>query len=512
MSDHVTRRDVVVAGLAAVASTQFSGTAAAQTTRTRYSATSPLGKANLKKYAAAVKLMKQLRPTDPRSWQFQAYTHWIPGPLGPWDAVIERKQDVISQIYRGFPPENPYLQAALDMWNTCQAHSCNKYDPNFFREDYFFPWHRYYVWFLEEICRAVLEDNTFTLPYWDYVGGDESNASLPEEFRKPGDPLYGSLYDDTRFRWVNNGDRIDKDNHSALNLKAFDQIAYIDASDKIGFCPQMDINPHGVVHALVGGDMYDIQTAANDPILYLHHCNLDRLWQSWNLLPDRVNPVWWQQFPAERMFAFVRGDRTEVLVWPFMANNVALFNYQYDKYYVPADIPRVTVMNNNPLATIHSLAATRATTRAAASAAVALDSDRVTVSLAPSFHLASPARNANANVWTPPPANRGLYLVLSGIEVHTTSSSTYNVYLNVPDGAAPTGTGEPGYVGTFSLFGAGGHTDHCPGEKGHGAAFNVTKQIPASQTGGPPKVTFVRRGPDRDTAHPTVGQVLLVES
>ena len=34
----------------------------------------------------------------------------------------------------------------------------------------------------------------------------------------------------------------------------------------------------------------------------------------------------------------------------------------------------------------------------------------------------------------------------------------------------------------------------------------------ALQTGGAPKVTFVRRGPDEDNARPTIGHVLLVES
>jgi hypothetical protein len=39
--------------------------------------------------------------------------------------------------------------------------------------------------------------------------------------------------------------------------------------------------PHGIVHVLLGGWMGSVPTAAQDPIFYLHHCNLDRLWNLW---------------------------------------------------------------------------------------------------------------------------------------------------------------------------------------------------------------------------------------
>ena len=119
--------------------------------------------------------------------------------------------------------------------------------------------------------------------------------------------------------------------------------------------------------------------------------------------------------------------------------------------------PRVRALTPAQVAAINSLAAASATTRAAASAPIVLNSDRVSVSLAPSPDLAALAVNANATLWAQPTANRRLYLVLGGIEVNGATPSTYNVYLNVPEGAAPSGTEGPGHVGTFSLFGAAGH-------------------------------------------------------
>jgi tyrosinase len=37
---------------------------------------------------------------------------------------------------------------------------------------------------------------------------------------------------------------------------------------------------HNRVHVWVGGDMIS-STSPNDPVFYLHHCNVDRLWEAW---------------------------------------------------------------------------------------------------------------------------------------------------------------------------------------------------------------------------------------
>ncbi len=37
---------------------------------------------------------------------------------------------------------------------------------------------------------------------------------------------------------------------------------------------------HNQVHVWVGGDMAQ-DTSPNDPVFFLHHCNIDRLWAQW---------------------------------------------------------------------------------------------------------------------------------------------------------------------------------------------------------------------------------------
>ena len=37
---------------------------------------------------------------------------------------------------------------------------------------------------------------------------------------------------------------------------------------------------HNAVHVWVGGDML-LSTSPNDPVFFLHHCNVDRVWAAW---------------------------------------------------------------------------------------------------------------------------------------------------------------------------------------------------------------------------------------
>src|SRR5256885_15540262 len=49
----------------------------------------------------------------------------------------------------------------------------------------------------------------------------------------------------------------------------------------------IESNPHNLVHIMVGGlqepygFMSDPDYAALDPIFWVHHCNVDRLWAAW---------------------------------------------------------------------------------------------------------------------------------------------------------------------------------------------------------------------------------------
>jgi len=53
---------------------------------------------------------------------------------------------------------------------------------------------------------------------------------------------------------------------------------------------------HNSVHVWVGGDM-SLSSSPNDPVFFLHHCNVDRIWAAWQerhagapYLPDMTAP------------------------------------------------------------------------------------------------------------------------------------------------------------------------------------------------------------------------------
>jgi tyrosinase len=52
----------------------------------------------------------------------------------------------------------------------------------------------------------------------------------------------------------------------------------------------MEGNPHGLAHTSFGGSIQDPATAAKDPLFFLLHCNVDRLWAKWQKRFNRFDP------------------------------------------------------------------------------------------------------------------------------------------------------------------------------------------------------------------------------
>ena len=172
----------------------------------------------------------------------------------------------------------------------------------------------------------MLHDEDFTLPYWNPVTGNPADLILPAVFRDPG----STLYDGTRWPWVNGGERIDTLWRDWLSLDCLNEKFYIDSpTGSLGFNPRMDQNPHFFTHIAIGGDMADFATVGGDPLFYLHHCNLDRIWESWNRLGNS-NPT--DPKYLDRKFAFGdrSGNRVDLAV--SAGDRIAQLGYEYDTY------------------------------------------------------------------------------------------------------------------------------------------------------------------------------------
>jgi hypothetical protein len=297
----------------------------------RYNVNSPEGQVMLAKYAQAIEIMRTLPDYDTHSWTWWWNTHWIKGPPAfLWDYSRKKKTEVIAAL----PKE--YQADAEAVWDGCQAHPYNPSNPEQYQQWYFLPWHRLMLSEFEGVIREVLHDEDFTLPYWNPVTGNAADLVVPAVFRDPG----STLYNGTRWPWVNGGERIDVLYKDWINLDALNETIYIDSpTGNVGFNPRLDLNPHFLTHLALGGDMADFATVGGDPMFYLHHANIDRIWESWNQLGNK-NPT--DPKYLNRTFAY--GDRSGKRVdLPVSAGDrTAQLGYEYDSYEKPPQPQHLT--------------------------------------------------------------------------------------------------------------------------------------------------------------------------
>ena len=298
---------------------------------TRYNVNSPQGQVMLAKYAQAIEIMRELPQHDQRSWQWWWNTHWIKGfPAFLWDHSRKLKTELIASL----PPEARADAEAV--WNGCQAHPFNPSNPEQFQQWFFLPWHRLMLAQFEGVIREVLHDEDFSLPYWNPVTGNPDDFIVPAAFRVPGTTLYNG----TRWPWVNGGERIDTIYKEWINLDALNETTYINSpTGNLGFNPRMDQNPHFFTHFALGGDMAEFSTVGGDPIFYLHHANVDRIWESWNRLGN-TNPT--DPKYRDRMFSY--GDRSNKRadLAVSASDRTAQMGYEYDAYELPPQSRRLT--------------------------------------------------------------------------------------------------------------------------------------------------------------------------
>jgi tyrosinase len=132
---------------------------------------------------------------------------------------------------------------------------------------YFLAWHRGYLYHFEQQLRIVSGDPTLSVPYWNYY----KYPRMPAEFTdpNPSNPLY----------MPRGGTSV----YNALSLAPFASGVWnFQRGTTNGFEQQLEAAPHNPVHNLIGGEMAAM-TSPRDPIFYLHHAQIDRLWHAWAL-------------------------------------------------------------------------------------------------------------------------------------------------------------------------------------------------------------------------------------
>ncbi|MBD2439301.1 tyrosinase family protein [Nostoc sp. FACHB-110] len=286
--------------------------AEASTIYVRKNAHSPEAKKDLESLKIAFEKMRAMDCTNPLSWYYQGAIHWL--PTKPEEIVGLTSNPLCSS----YTQSNPGFQIA---WNNC-THIENSTTSG----RNFLVWHRFYLYHFENIVRVLSGNKDFALPYWRYISLDSLPSktvpenkiflTMPKAFIEPA-ILYkkdqneqfvgNSLYEDGRSERLLNGEEIDQ---KFLEMQLYKGVEDLrNKREFVDFNTLIELNPHIIMHPYIGGldfqtpdirfyppkngfnKIYnsqkntglvtEIPSAGFDPIFWLHHGNIDRLWAQW---------------------------------------------------------------------------------------------------------------------------------------------------------------------------------------------------------------------------------------
>ena len=283
--------------------------------------------------------------------------------------------------------------------------------PHHLPQRLFLPWHRAYLYRLEQ----ALQDRVpgVTLPWWDWVstrvipgpfaGGADNPLAVTRTLVAEADRREGRPVVEETFRGDNPPDRLPTQQQVDDALAEPSFVVFSDALEDI----------HDGVHGWTGGTMGDVAYAAFDPVFWAHHCMIDRLWWLWQQ-DNRINAVptaGWEDIVLEPFNMTVRDT--------LVANALG---YEYADSETPLETDR---RRANPVDRI-----------------VTKPVDVATVVRSDDFRRAD--------------------LEIGGIN-HTGTSYEGRVFIDNPDADEQTPKDDPSCAGSFSVFGHGG----CFGAEGH---------------------------------------------
>lgn len=404
----------------------------------------PMNSPTLEAYRTAIAAMKELPERDPLSWTYQAAIH---------GTRIRRRRTA---------------------WNTCEHGAGNLQ---------FLGWHRMYLYYFERIIRKMSGDPSFALPYWNYSRSRDQRR-LPEPFRSPAtnsNPLFVSR---RRDGW-NTGTR--RLSGTAVNTSnALNELFFED------FNATFKRTPHDLVHIQIGGWMSNVRSAAQDPIFWLHHCNIDRLWNVWLAQGDgRTLPVDDRSWTDER-FTFFDEDRNEVQL-----SNCEILRAAAQLNYVYEDEPPQVELTCGARSRSRVVKRKEALMERTARSAVIIPAGSSVT--ATQLDVRSVLERMERVLKS---GQQDLVLDLTNVVAEDQPDVYFEVYVGLPKRAMPR-PDSPHYVGNIVFFGEGIRGEHHHGEmdemdSGTYFSFKLNRAIAAylrrRKPNGQLTIQFVPRG------------------
>ncbi|KAK0383140.1 hypothetical protein NLU13_9053 [Sarocladium strictum] len=181
----------------------------------------------------------------------------------------------------------------------------------------FLPWHRYFGKVYEDALRACGYDGPGT--YWDWTldsaglrlspvmadtlgfggnGSPDNTEPSPDPGARPLWCVRSGPFKDLRPEYlaitpkemVPGGHCLHRDLPEVSEPRAFETMAEVFGPEGVArtlasgnwthFHAALEGGPHGMIHACLGGEM-NPTTSPNEPLFFLHHAQIDRLWWMW---------------------------------------------------------------------------------------------------------------------------------------------------------------------------------------------------------------------------------------
>ncbi|MFY9822349.1 MAG: tyrosinase family protein [Thermoanaerobaculia bacterium] len=354
-----------------------------------------------------------------RSWEYWSAMHGFYGPKAKAGLLQDAINDAplsLRHFYNGlrdltYPATPPGLAAKV--WDKCQHGTLE-----------FLTWHRIFLFYFEKTLQASAGNPSLHLPYWDYT--DPTQVQLPAQFATKAlpDGKPNPLYDERR------RSQTVKLDPSMTNI---DNLLKDDVFDD--FSGELEQQPHGTTHCAVGPGcpyplMGDVPVAGTDPIFWLHHANIDRIFECWLKLGGTVP------------------DDLKNIPYSFVDGNGSLVTKTYAALPIDYAYDHVTNCGRKPtqrfkarpeaLPTVTSLAQVQGFEIKGVRSAAKL-----------------PKLKASGTATPEALTTSGTELVLSDITVTGPPGVLFNVYLSTT-GPNP----RKQYVATLSFFGLDHHAKH----------------------------------------------------
>jgi tyrosinase len=389
-------------------------------------------------YKRAVDLMMALPDNDPLSWKSQAQIHLNHCPHSNW---------------------------------------------------WFLPWHRAYLFYFETACQKVLGEPAFRIPYWDW----SNNRKIPAPFWDAGSHL-------SHGRDVTPNDQLaDEAVGSAImdqilttnvDILLFSGATTSDTQRESAISGALESTPHNGVHIFIGQDMGSWLSPL-DPIFWLHHANVDRLWASWARLHANRSPAesLWRNHRLESFHDPAAGPGGgAVAPLAHETLDAAAFSAIYDRYETPrlaptpATAPGLALLRNLRLGSMEQNIGLRASAIFEGSVAQSRIGS-VSVPVGMNFSQSASLAISSLSTEVSSPQDAAVLLIVEGVERQGAGISM-RVFVNCKDPSVFTPTNDPSYVGTINFFGddhvhADGQEDHPHDDMSSGRtyAFDCTRTL-----------------------------------